>query len=311
MPVGRYFRALTAYDLLGNLVPGVIMTIAVLGFLPSPPIPSTVGGYALFSVVAFTVGSVLQAHASEAVGARNSFKKTITGAESLPSLSHPKGGHSSEDGEYSRLSERTWQWFHPFVGPVAGWWRPARGEELNDALLANRIWEYLIDTHELPFRTDSYDVLYHLMSSRVDDVTSPSRATRLQAIRNFNRGMWLASWYSCVLLPIVLLGDNTLNAGDNVPVLGIEYRSPTYFAHLLSVPHLLAVAVAGVIVFWLIFESTEDDYLEYLFVDYAIAIGNKGADLRLPEGADITLSGEVETQVRSDETDGEDNNGRD
>lgn len=306
MPVGRYFRALTAYDLLGNLVPGVLMTVVFLGFLPSPPIPTTVGGYALFAVIAFTLGSVLQAHASEAVGERDSFEKTITGAESLPSLSRPKDEQPTDDEEGSQHSEHVWRLAHPFVGPVAGWWRPPRGKELNDAILANRIWEHLIDTHELPFRTDSYDVLYHLMSSHVDDVRSPSRATRLQAIRNFNRGMWITSWYSCVLLTLAIGGNQLFDAGDRVPVLAVEYQSAAYFSHLLPVPFLLVVAVAGVIVFWFVFESIEDDYLEYLFVDYAIAIEDENTEVRLSQGANVTVSGEIDANVRTQEPNGED-----
>lgn len=303
MPVGRYFRALTAYDLLGNLIPGVLMTVVFMGLLPVPPVPTTVGEYAFLAVVAFTVGSVLQAHASEAVGERDSFKKTITGAESLPSLSRSEDGISN-DGE-SDSCERAWRWAHPFVGPIAGWWRPARGERLNDAILANRIWEYLIDTHELPFRTDSYDVLYHLMSSRVDDVLSPSRATRLQAIRNFNRGMWITSWYSCLLLALAIVGERMFDSGEQIPVLGFDYLPPTYFSQFLPVPYFFGVAVAGVIVFWLIFESTEDDYLEYLFVDYAIAIGNEGTELRLPEDASVVVSGEIDANVRTEDSNDE------
>lgn len=296
MPVGRYFRALTAYDLLGNLVPGVVMTIAVMGFLSSPPLPQSLGGYGVFTVIAFTVGSVIQAHASEAVGRRNSFEKTITGAERLPSLTEANGT-TADGGTASLLSEHAWSWLHPFIGPLAGWRRPPRGEEFDDSVLANRIWEHLIDTHELPFRTDSYSVLYHLMSSRVDDVSSPSRATRLQAIRNFNRGMWLASWYSCVLLVAAFVANQVFTAGEDLPGFGIPYRTPSYFSSGLPVPQLFVISVIGVVVFWLIFESTEDDYLEYLFVDYAIAIVGDENELSLAEGTEIVLSGEIDANL--------------
>jgi hypothetical protein len=308
MPVGRYFRGLTAYDLLGNIVPGVVALVVTMGFLPSPPIPDTLGEYGLFTAIAFAVGAVLQPYASKAVGRRESFDETMDSVEELSSLqyledsfenSNDDDDDSSDDGQQAdetddrAVPELVWRICHPFVGPLCGWWRPRRGEELDDAILANRIWQYLVDTYEIPFRTKSYSVLYHVMSSKVDDVRSPSRATRMQAIRNFHRGMWLTSWYSLVLLLVAITVDACLQVGDSVPLFAVDYVRPAYFDYWTPIWHLVVVATIGVIVFWLLFESTEEDYVEYLFADFAVAIGSEGSTVSFAGDSELVVSGEL------------------
>ncbi|USZ69550.1 hypothetical protein NGM10_07410 [Halorussus salilacus] len=308
MPVGRYFRGLTAYDLLGNIVPGVIALVVTMGFLHSPPIPGNLGEYGLFTAIAFSVGAILQPYASKAVGRRENFDETMDSVEDLPSLQREDDGSESTDDDDCEedvndgrdICELAWRMSHPFVGPLCGWWRPRRGEQLDDRILANRIWTHLVDTHEIPFRTESYSVLYHVMSSRVDDARSPSRATRIQAIRNFHRGMWLASWYSLVLVGIAIVVDTFLIPGDPVAPFGVEYARPAYFDYWTPVWHLAVVAVAGVVVFWLLFESTEEDYIEYLFADYAVAIGSEGNTVSLGEGTELAISGNLHTTLETD-----------
>ncbi len=97
MSSGRYFRGLTAYDVLGNIIPGAIGLIVLMGFLSSPPVPNTVGQYVLFIAIAFTVGAILQAHASKAIGQRESFDKTMDSVEELPSLQYIQDDSDQED----------------------------------------------------------------------------------------------------------------------------------------------------------------------------------------------------------------------
>lgn len=267
MAVGRYFRGLTAYDLLGNLVPGALTLIFVMGFLSSPPVPTSVGGYGLFAVVAFAVGSIIQAHASEAIGKRVNFNKTMAGVEELPHLSQKvpdkeedeeeqdeeegeeeeeqdgEGGFAriktvfwtdeeeekekDEESRFAGIKTGLWTVFHAFLGPLLWKIRPERGEKLDDGILVNRIWEHLVDTYEIPYNTESYSVLYHLMCSKVDDISSPSLATRIQAIRNFHRGMWLTSWYGLVLFLISGGLQRVFNPGDEIGF-GIFYAKPAY-----------------------------------------------------------------------------------
>lgn len=303
MPVGRYFRGLTAYDLLGNIIPGVVGLVAILGFLSSPPFPDSLGEYGLSAIFAFALGGVIQAYASKAVGEQRSFDITMDSVEALPSLQYSEGDsdavETEDDEEDTDNAEhdthRIWDFLHPFVGPVCGWMRPERGRKLDDVILANRIWEHLVDTYEIPYSTESYNVLYHVMLAKVDDIGSPSRSIRIQALRNFYRGMWIVSWYFLFFLLLSLVMDTYLSTGENIPVVGIEYTQPGYFQYWTPLWHLIVIAVGGVVMFWRLFESTEEDYIEYLFADYAVAIGGEERPLKLAEDTELTLSGEVTT----------------
>jgi len=311
MPVGRYFRGLTAYDLLGNVVPGLIALLAIVGFLPNPPLPTTLGGYGLFVVIAFGVGAIIQAHASRAIGERQSFDKTMESVEQLPNLittdsettAHSEETTTTPDSESDADSTEHWLWpyLHPVIGPVAGWKRPNRGSELEDRILANRIWRHLIDTHEIQFETKSYNVLYHVMSSTVDDAQSPSRATRIQAIRNFHRGMWITAWYSSLLLLIAGLIKWGFSVGETIPVVGVSYFEPAYFDYWQPLWHLQILALGGVIVFWQLFESSEEDYIEYLFADYAVAISKSTNNITFDDNPHITISGNIHTPIGQDQ----------
>jgi len=309
MPVGRYFRGLTAYDLLGNIIPGVVGLVVILGFLSSPPFPDSLGEYGLFAIFAFALGGVIQAHASTAVGQQRSFNITMDSVEALPSLQYSEAESDKADTENSEAGtedneESTgddgeqdthpiWNFCHPFIGPVFGWLRPERGKKLDDVILANRIWEHLVDTYEIPYSTESYNVLYHVMLSKVDDIGSPSRAIRIQALRNFYRGMWIASWYFLILLLLSLAANACLSTGETISVVGVAYAQPSYFQYWTPLWHLVVIAVGGVVVFWRLFESTEEDYIEYLFADYAVAIGSGEQSLTLAEDTELSLSGEV------------------
>lgn len=307
MSVGRYVRGLNSYDLLGNIIPGTIGVIVILGFLSSPPIPDDIGEYGLFIIAAFIIGSVSQVHASKAVGSRESFDRTMDSTEVLSTLQYKEdnsgdtnGGDNGEnDPRLDKDESRFWN-LHPLIGPLCGWWRPKRGEKMDDVILANRIWEHLIDTYEIPFETESYSVLYHVMSSRIDNIQSPSRAIRIQAIRNFYRGMWVTSWYSLVLIGVAIGADIAFNIGDDVLFTGVEYTRPIYFDYWDPVWHLAIVAFIGIIVFWVLFESTEEDYLEYLFADYAVAIGSEGTNILFDDKSSLVVSGDIHAQIESD-----------
>lgn len=288
MPVGKYFRGLTTFDLLGNLLPGMMILIAVMGLLPSPPIPNSVGDYALFAVLAFSIGMFVQHHASAATGERRSFEMTMEGVERLEGLAtdideesdeEGEGGEDAgdqdngDDGRLARLGPFLWGLTHAFFDPVLWRFRSARGRELDDVILTNRIWEHLVDTHEIPPDTEALHVLYHLMSSRVDDVHAPSRAVRFQALRNFNRGMWVASWYVLLALCSALVLDSFLNPDETI-YSGVIYQQPTFFDYWTPIWHLVFVAALAVWGFWALTESFEEDYIEYLFSDYAVAIAS-------------------------------------
>ena len=297
MPIGRYFRGLSAYDLLGNLVPGVVGLLTFVGFTHNPPIPDSLGGFALFAAIAFIIGNVIQAHASEAVGKPRSFVRTMEGVESVPTLqrfaneSDESQDAGSNDGEEKQMDQSSvdnsnmthHSVVHAFFGPL-GWWHFSEwGEELDDVILANRIWQHLIDTYEIQFETDKYGVLYHLMSSKIDGTDSPSRALRIQAIRNFNRGMWISSWYLFIVVTITMV-LNWLFLPGEVACFGLIYTRPSHFTYWTPVWSLWLVSFLAIFLFWGLFQSSEEDYIEYLFTDYAVAITEGvGTELKLPQ----------------------------
>lgn len=280
MPVGGYFRGLTSFDLLGNLIPGVAAASIILGFLPASVAPSNVGEYALFAASAFIIGIVLQSHASWAAGQRISFDETMKSAEVFSDLADETGGENKgEEGILANLK-------HAFLGPIFSNFQVIKGERLDDRILVNRIWKYLTDKYNIPQHPNSYPVIYHLMSSKVDNINSPSHATRIQAIRNFHRGMWIASWYSVLLIGIAVIGDHCFNQGQSL-LFGISYRQPMYFEYWSTVWHFVPVAVVSVVVFWRLYGSYEEDYIEYLFADYAVAIEGNSLSIE-PTGAKNT-----------------------
>lgn len=285
MPVGRYFQGLTTFDLLGNVIPGVVVLVAIYGLLPSPPLPEGVGGFGLFAVVAFSVGMFVQHHASFATGERRSFRLTMQSAERLENLTKTTG-----EGDEAERWTRTRSLFRSvtraYLDPLFSPYRSERGKTLDDAILTNKIWDHLTETYDIPPNTDAMDVLYHLMSSRIDDLDSPSRAIRFQALRNFNRGMWIASWYLLLTLLCAWMADAYWAEGETVYP-GVVYYRPAYFDYWTPMWHLVVVAGALVWGFWMLTESFEEDYVEYLFSDYAIAITGNGTEITLPD--DVSL----------------------
>lgn len=287
MPVGRYFRGLTTFDLLGNLVPGVVVLVAVYGVLPSLPFPKSIGGFGLVVVAAFSVGTFVQHHASFATGERRSFRLTMQSAERLDDLTKTTNRNSKRGitGQARLLLRNVTR---AYLDPLFSPYRSERGTTLDDVILTNKIWDHLTETHDIPPSTDAIDVLYHLMSSKVDDLDSPSRAIRFQAHRNFNRGMWIGSWYVLVTLLLAWMADAYWAEGETI-YSGVVYSQPAYFDYWTPIWHLVVVALAFVWGFWVLTESYEEDYVEYLFSDYAVAISENGSETTVPDELSVEV----------------------
>lgn len=303
MPVGRYIRGLNSYDLLGNLIPGIVALVVTLGVFTTPPVPDSIEEYVLFAVIAYLVGNLIQSVASLAVGDRKHFDRTMSDAEmrTKSELAETEVGSGSDGiaNEREQSAENNgdsliWKILHPYFWPIAVWCRPPRGQRLDDAILVNRIWEYLIDTHEIPFRTTSYGVLYHVMSSRVDNIRSPSRAIRMQALRNLNRGMWITSWYASLLVILVFTFDSLLDSGELIPILGLEYEQPLFLEYWMPVGMLFLISLIGVLFFWILAESSEEDYIEYLFADYVVAVASEAEDISFDGEGPLNITGEID-----------------
>lgn len=277
MPAARYFRGLTTFDLLGNLVPGTVVLAAALASLPNPPTPTRPGGYLLFGVVAFSIGHFVQRYASAATGDRRSFDWTMDAArqQGRSPDADDEGENADESGDpgsarnpvCEKLSFGASALFDPLVWPV----RSPRGTVLEERIIANLAWKHLLDSYDLPPGTDNHSVLFHLVSSELDDVATPSRALRFQAIRNFHRGMWTATWITLALWSVVVSVDALVESG--VPVLGAEYQQGLLLDFWSPGWHL--VAVLAVLGFRYLAEVYEEEFIEHLFTDFVVATGDQ------------------------------------
>ncbi len=216
---GEYAQTLNAFDLLGNLIPGLVVVFGLFGFVhrdvPALGVATTGGTL----VVAFVLGSFVQRHASLVSGKRETFELTIKAAELPSAESIEQSDHSeSSDGSDQPDTANTETTclrrcanvpvVAPLLDPLFGWAANPRGEKLDDAVLTGRIRQHLFDTHQIPTDFDDFQVLYHLMLSRVDGADTVRRATRAQAVRNFYRGLWVAGWWFGLLV-VLTVGINT------------------------------------------------------------------------------------------------------
>lgn len=278
MALSRNFRGLTSYDLLGNLIPGTYLLLAIIALFPSPPVPTTGGGYSLFVIAAFISGSILQAFSGWAQGNRKSFDKTIAKAEVLSDLTKDSQAGENPTSNATERGEIYWKIIHPLIGPFIGGLSGPRGRTLDDKILVNRIWGHLVDNYEIPYNTKEYSVLYRLMSSKVDDIQSPSRAIRMQAIRNFFRGMWTTSWIVSIVLLVSISLQTMFSSGEQI-MPGIVYEPGALYSQILPYWMFPLVSILGIFLFYHYFEYFEEDYIEYLFADYAVGISTKQIDV--------------------------------
>jgi hypothetical protein len=270
VPIGQFFRGLTAYDLLGNLVPGLIVLIAVDLFLPSPWIPSSVGGYSVFVLTAFVLGGIVQEHASEATGSRENFERSID-PETKPDItdlgismseSEPVDGRSG-DGSLT-TGQVVWR---AVADPTLLTDRSGRGRPVEESILTSKIRQHIHNKYDIRPDSKLYGVLYRLMLSEVDSRGGTALAVRMQALRNFHRGTWVATWYASVLVLTALLVDTVLLDCSDFP---IEFVQPGYSSYWRPMWQILFVTGPTTVLFRYLNEKRNRDFVEYLFTDYAI-----------------------------------------
>ncbi len=301
---GRYFRGLTTYDLLGSLIPGVVVLLGILGFLPTEIPKLQIGGIGIALVSAFILGNFVQGHASKATGQRETFEQTMKAAEK-PSQAESEDDSDSttRKGEAGDTEKRCLQWIAdarprrlgPFVDPLVGWAASPRGEKLDDAVLTGVIKQHLVDTHEIPRRFDDFQVVYHLMFSRVESADGPSRAVRMQALRNFYRGLWIALWWFCVLC-LISASLIVVNKCWGVPY--IRFSSPNFTNVWSPVWQLLPPFLFFTMLSYFMYESQEEDFVEYLFTDYAVAIQSQKKTVVGPEEIEIDANHRLLSSAR-------------
>lgn len=316
---GRYFRGLTAFDLLGNLVPGVVVLVGILGFVHVDIPELGIAGIGFTIVCAFALGGFIQGHASSVTGERETFKLTIqTAGKPSSKLQSDSQKSADEDGDENENDDQEeamgriewasnglaeWRpWYTSgFLDPLIGWAAPPRGDELDDVVLTSTIRQHLLDTYEIPKDFADFQVLYHLMFSRVDGPGASGRAVRMQALRNFYRGLWIALWWFSIFVLLAVLLDACF-AGPGQSCLAFwpldqpgesivwTYNIPNFRATWGQFWQLLPVS-------WLLlflskrrYESQEEDFIEYLFTDYATTMNMEETTVDFSTSAEIGLN---------------------
>lgn len=333
---GRYFRGLTAYDLLGNVIPGLILLSGVFGLLPVTVENVGIVEASATLVTAFVLGGFVQRHASKATGNRKSFELTIKATEKPTRLEEEPEPDEDEanDSENASNSESrvctcvkrllsfgiqvvssvkskihdytrnkvplpirrvTVNSWVAVIHPLRGW-KVEQGEELDDAVLTGVIRQHLLDTHGIPRQFDDFQVLYHLMISRIDESSGPNRAIRIQGLRNFYRGVWIATWWFGVALVIALVASwcfegvvNSMCTND-WRMFQWEYQTPNFRSVWTPTRQLLLPTVAVIYLARRAYESQEEDFIEYLFTDYATAVKPDREDFPTEFSHDVTHS---------------------
>ncbi|ELY61623.1 hypothetical protein [Natronolimnohabitans innermongolicus] len=120
------------------------------------------------------------------------------------------------------------------------------------------------------------------MSSDIEKEMQSSRAFRFQALRNFQRGMWIACYFSLVVMMFVGIvsayPEPFLWASS---VLGFEPWRPVVLDSQLPVWIICLGYAILTYSFWELKEDYEEEFVEYLLADFLVAnieITHEGSD---------------------------------
>jgi hypothetical protein len=150
--------------------------------------------------------------------------------------------------------------------------RIKRDRPLSDVTLAGKAWTLCRKKYDLDSDYDEYGDLLHLMSSDIESHSTTSRALRFQALRNFHRGMWIACYFSLLLLGMVVLAQGFSGPLTVVfSFLGMTTWQPV-IVELWTPVWMLCVGYATLLyLFWELKEEFEEEFVEYLLTDFVTA----------------------------------------
>lgn len=296
MPVGRLFTDLTVFDVLGNFVPGVVVLAAVVSVLPADDATTLatapLGGLFVLSFVAFALGGIVQQYASEAMGHRETFKYSVL---LVQSNEHNRPPTVREYHPGRRWLYSPYRWWYDGVDDCL---RPRFGsstvtrlaalparlyralvealllvriekdDPLPDLRLAAKTWKIARKRFDLDRTYTNYGDLLHLLSSDLER-EGPSRALRFQALRNFQRGMWIACFFVATMYLGLVVGSwFPTHVVSILGAVGIEPWEPairTTWSPLWTLSATLFLASYG---FWELTEKFEEEFVEYLLTDF-------------------------------------------
>lgn len=307
MATGRYFRALTSYDLLGNLLPGVFALTLLASLLPNPPYPTKTPGILFFSLVGYAFGQFIQAHSAMAMG--DSFEATLDSVREFPRQIESDDSSlntqvsNDQDADYETgLLDRFVLWIYNYdwnhvksairdrvrnivvwsdrIGvvdiisalsyPIYCFIRDPSGRVLENEQAAFEVFKDLVTRYDIDRGTSDYERLINIISSEIEDIAAPARSTRFQAIRNFHRAMWITCWYVFVLTTSLVLIENYPQLQKYTELIGISYATPGLFSYWGPDWHFVVLFGVLTIGFHTLAYNFEVQFTEYLFSDYQV-----------------------------------------
>jgi len=120
----------------------------------------------------------------------------------------------------------------------------------------------------------------------------------MQALRNLNRGMWITSWYAAVVITLLTVINWYYEPGDMLPLINHTYQQPFYFDYWIPMWLLFVLSLFAILLFWFQAESSEEDYIEYLFADYVVAVASEAEDVSFDEDTTLEVTGESTVNLK-------------
>lgn len=291
-------RVFNLYEIIGVFFPGTALLVGLFIIIPGLPTPNSIIPYLGFIIVSFSFGHILQSYASLSVGNLKVFDETIRNVQSpidSPDSSDDEGtdegdteGKTDEndndeaepdtDTEEVDGSERSnpfWLYLlYPLVGPIFWPLSSPNGGAIEELRNPNTVWKHLSENYEFDLGSTRYEEMLQLISSRIDDPRSPTRSYRFQAIRNFQRGMWLTAW----ILFVILFGTSLYCGIPSACNGGEHLLAQSYLLSNLSVWLSLVLGGITVLVFWLLTVQYERLFVRFLINDYVVLINQNDQD---------------------------------
>jgi hypothetical protein len=235
MAVARTLQSLQIYDILANLLPGLMLlvvlggTVRVEKYIGSMPSGLLV---AAFIVTGFILGHMIQSVASQLNGPPRLFGLLIAEMRSVEPY--------DPNGTFEFLPQHVREW--------AGFER-AELSDLTQTEVEEQFWPMAKSQFNLSDDFGDHGHLMRLVLSYLETV-SATRALRFQSIHTFHRSMW-GMWFLSLLLVIIV------GIGSSMSL--IASRSPTLLV-LFGVGSLLGIQVFG----------NRKEKFNRKFVEYAI-----------------------------------------
>jgi hypothetical protein len=142
---------------------------------------------------------------------------------------------------------------------------------VSNTAISFEVYKDLVTRYGIDRGTEDYEQLINIISSEVDDVTTPVRSIRFQAIRNFHRGMWLASWYSLVVISALYILDKYPETRQYSRIFGIAFNQPELFNQWEPNWHIVLIFLLLTVSFYYLLKEFESQFTEYLFSDYVVS----------------------------------------